>query len=65
LCEQWNFEKFLIGQDGTVKKRFSSMADPMRFVEPKVSKLLQGLPVSEDEPAAEKPKQETEAKQEM
>lgn len=62
---KWNFEKFLIDQTGTVRKRFSSMADPMTFVEPEVSKLLQGLPVSEDEPAAEKPKEEAGAKQEI
>ena len=25
---KWNFEKFLIGKDGTVKQRYSSMASP-------------------------------------
>jgi glutathione peroxidase len=36
---QWNFEKFLIGRDGTVLERLSPMVTPEE-IEPKLADLL-------------------------
>ena len=36
---QWNFEKFLVGADGSVIERFDPMTTPEQ-IEPKVAALL-------------------------
>ena len=47
---KWNFEKFLIGRDGLVKQRYSSMAKPETLkgaIEEELKKGVQGTKTSE------------------
>ncbi|MCJ1456262.1 glutathione peroxidase gpx1 [Mycoblastus sanguinarius] len=44
---KWNFEKFLVGKDGSVKGRWASTAKPETLEKPIMEALKEGAPKSE------------------
>lgn len=50
---KWNFEKFLIGRDGTVKGRWASTTKPDALEAPILAELEKAKPESSEAPAAE------------